>query len=151
MNKDMVMGLLRHLLTVAGGALAAQGALTTDEATQGAGALLTLIGIAWSVYSKRDGGGPTIPPPTIPAGKAPRAQGVIAVCIGSAALLQSGCTTWSSAVSLETDTPYGRVTIGYRTPADAKRLAENNAAPLPVAGRVEDGWDPIPSAKGLAK
>lgn len=53
MNKEIALGLTRHILTAAGGAMAASYGI--DGATLEAviGAVLTLIGFAWSVYDKR--------------------------------------------------------------------------------------------------
>ena len=52
MTWDLIQGLVRHLLTTAGGVLVADGVLNTDQLNQGAGALCVLIGIAWSAYNK---------------------------------------------------------------------------------------------------
>lgn len=51
MKKDQVLGLLRHILTIAGGALAASGgdASLINETT---GVLLAVVGIAWSWIEK---------------------------------------------------------------------------------------------------
>ena len=53
MNMDAILGLVRHALTVAGGAFVASGTLTGSEVEQIVGAIVTLIGAGWSVYSKR--------------------------------------------------------------------------------------------------
>lgn len=53
MSKPVILGILRHLLTMAGGALTAAGWLDESTVQQGIGALATLIGIAWSVAEKR--------------------------------------------------------------------------------------------------
>lgn len=53
MMKDSILGVLRHVLTTAGGAIAAQGHLSTDEVTTAVGAVLALLGVAWSVWEKR--------------------------------------------------------------------------------------------------
>jgi len=53
MNKEVVLGFARHVLTAAGGGLATNGTMTGDELGQGIGALLTLAGIAWSIWAKR--------------------------------------------------------------------------------------------------
>jgi hypothetical protein len=50
---DVIAGLIRHVLTAAGGALVAGGYLTSDEWTTIAGALAVLVGVVWSVMSKR--------------------------------------------------------------------------------------------------
>lgn len=46
-------GLIRHLLTALGGALAAKGYIGSGDVELVAGALATIIGVAWSVYEKR--------------------------------------------------------------------------------------------------
>lgn len=53
MNWDMLSGLIRHILTFAGGFIVARGWL--DEATLNAviGALITLGGALWSIFAKR--------------------------------------------------------------------------------------------------
>jgi hypothetical protein len=50
---DQIQGLIRHLLTAAGGALVASGYVTSDQWTTVAGALTILAGVAWSIISKR--------------------------------------------------------------------------------------------------
>ena len=50
---DVVSGIIRHVLTTAGGALVAAGYLTSDQWTTIAGALAVIIGVVWSIISKR--------------------------------------------------------------------------------------------------
>jgi len=50
---DMLLGLARHGMTTAGGALVANGLVTQDELASGIGAVLTLVGIGLSIYNKR--------------------------------------------------------------------------------------------------
>ena len=50
---EMVMGLIRHALTTAGGYLAAKGVMATSEAEVVVGAIVALLGVAWSMYIKR--------------------------------------------------------------------------------------------------
>ena len=54
MKQDFVMGLARHVLTTGGGVLVAKGVLYEQTAGQLAGALLTLVGIAWSMPDKKN-------------------------------------------------------------------------------------------------
>lgn len=49
---EIVFGIIRHVLTIVGGSAVAQGYLDNDELTKGIGALITLIAIGWSVWSK---------------------------------------------------------------------------------------------------
>lgn len=53
MSRDMILGLLRHVLTLLGGVLVARG--YTDDATMQtvAGAVVTLGGAVWSMLDKR--------------------------------------------------------------------------------------------------
>ena len=48
-----IMGVIRHLLTALGGGLVASGTLSGDDMNAAIGAITTLVGIAWSVFSKR--------------------------------------------------------------------------------------------------
>lgn len=54
LTKEQIFGILRHILTTAGGALVAKGAI--DEATlmEGVGAVVTLVGVAWSFWVKKN-------------------------------------------------------------------------------------------------
>lgn len=51
--KDMILGMVRHSLTTGGGALVASGYLGASDLQAGVGAIITLIGIVWSVIQKR--------------------------------------------------------------------------------------------------
>lgn len=53
MNKEQVMGLVRHVLTFVGGILVANGLVTEIESVQLVGALVTAIGGIWSILSKK--------------------------------------------------------------------------------------------------
>lgn len=54
LTKEQTFGILRHILTAAGGALVAKG--TMDEATlmEAVGAIITLVGVAWSFWVKKN-------------------------------------------------------------------------------------------------
>jgi len=54
MNRATILGLIRHLLTTAGGALAATGAVAETDVEMIAGGLVALIGVVWSVIEKRN-------------------------------------------------------------------------------------------------
>jgi hypothetical protein len=45
-------GLLRHILTAAGGAWVARGSLAESELDQAVGAIITLAGVIWSAIAK---------------------------------------------------------------------------------------------------
>jgi len=52
MNKDIILGLIRHLLTFAGGAIAAKGLASNDEITDLIGGIVTVVGVLWSIVHK---------------------------------------------------------------------------------------------------
>lgn len=53
MNKDQILGLVRHILTFGGGLAVAKGLLDDTQTTELIGAVITLIGSIWSVVSKK--------------------------------------------------------------------------------------------------
>lgn len=53
MNKESVLGIVRHVLTFAGGYVAAKGVVDQAIVNEGIGAVMTIIGIAWSVAAKK--------------------------------------------------------------------------------------------------
>lgn len=52
MNKDQVMGLVRHGLTFIGGIILSKGLVEESTLTEIIGALSTLIGSIWSLIEK---------------------------------------------------------------------------------------------------
>jgi hypothetical protein len=56
MNKEVVLGLTRHLLTTAGGVMAASYGVDGPTLEAVLGAVLTLVGFAWSVLDKQSSG-----------------------------------------------------------------------------------------------
>lgn len=52
MNREAILGVIRHILTFAGGVMVTKGFATADEATAAVAALVTLIGVVWSVIDK---------------------------------------------------------------------------------------------------
>ena len=52
MSFEIIGGLVRHVLTVAGGALVTTGYIATSEVEGIVGALMVLIGTVWSVWKK---------------------------------------------------------------------------------------------------
>jgi hypothetical protein len=54
MNKESILGLIRHLFTFGGGALVTKGLADEAEMQQLIGALITVIGAVWSVIQKRN-------------------------------------------------------------------------------------------------
>jgi flagellar motor component MotA len=53
MNTAMILGLVRHGLTLLGGYLAAKGHLDPANVDVVVGAVLTIVGAGWSVQSKK--------------------------------------------------------------------------------------------------
>jgi uncharacterized membrane protein YphA (DoxX/SURF4 family) len=53
MNKEQVLGLVRHILTFVGGILVAKGIATEAQSVELVGAVITAIGGIWSILSKK--------------------------------------------------------------------------------------------------
>jgi hypothetical protein len=53
MNKQVILGFVRHLLTIGAGALASRGVIGQSEVEIAVGATVALGGIIWSAMSKR--------------------------------------------------------------------------------------------------
>ena len=53
MNKDSILGIIRHILTFGGGFMPQSGIATDNEVTTGVSAAVTLIGVIWSILSKK--------------------------------------------------------------------------------------------------
>lgn len=54
MNKDAILGFVRHLLTFGGGFLVASDYLPAEQLDVVVGAILTLVGATWSAIDKKD-------------------------------------------------------------------------------------------------
>lgn len=54
MNKEAILGVVRHILTAAGGYLVAKGQVDAEVVAQAVGAIVTLVGLAWSVIQKQN-------------------------------------------------------------------------------------------------
>jgi len=52
MNKDQVLGIIRHTLTFVGGFLVTKGLLEAGLMTEIIGGVVTLVGAVWSVVAK---------------------------------------------------------------------------------------------------
>ena len=52
MNQDIALGLLRHLLTAAGGLLVAKGYAQASDLDQVTGLVVALVGAIWSIVHK---------------------------------------------------------------------------------------------------
>jgi len=53
MNKDKILGILRHVLTFGGGILVTKGIFDEAIASEIIGSVLTLVGAVWSVVDKK--------------------------------------------------------------------------------------------------
>lgn len=53
MNKEQMLGLLRHILTIIGGYFLAKGSVDADQLEQLIGGLITLAGVGWSYWVKK--------------------------------------------------------------------------------------------------
>lgn len=53
MLKDSILGVVRHGLTTAGGALVADGLMSASEMQAIVGGVVTLVGVLWSIAEKR--------------------------------------------------------------------------------------------------
>lgn len=70
MTQDEILGLLRHLLTTAGGGLIANGWVNSDQWSQIVGGLVTLGTVGWSVWQKKQAQAKLTAAIAAPAGKA---------------------------------------------------------------------------------
>jgi hypothetical protein len=53
MNKEVILGLARHILTTLGGVLAGKGVIGASDVEVAVGAVVALAGIVWSVVDKK--------------------------------------------------------------------------------------------------
>lgn len=53
MNREQKNGLIRHTLTFVGGLLLYNGLLNENEVQEGVSALMTIVGLVWSILEKR--------------------------------------------------------------------------------------------------
>lgn len=54
MNKDIVLGIVRHILTGAGTILVTKGITDSGTLETGVGAVITLASVIWSMAHKKD-------------------------------------------------------------------------------------------------
>jgi hypothetical protein len=52
LNKEVILGLVRHLLTFGGGYIVAANLADANMVSEGVGAVMTILGIVWSAYDK---------------------------------------------------------------------------------------------------
>lgn len=55
MSKDVILGLVRHFLTIAGGVLVTKGNLDVTDADTLVGSVIAIAGVIWSIVSKKKG------------------------------------------------------------------------------------------------
>lgn len=53
MNRQTILGVVRHGLTAAGGALVAQGLGDEDIIQEAIGVIIAIVGLVWSIVEKR--------------------------------------------------------------------------------------------------
>lgn len=53
MNKDIILGLLRHSLTFLGGMIVAKGIADQGQVADLIGGLMTMVGAIWSIMAKK--------------------------------------------------------------------------------------------------
>lgn len=53
MNKEKVLGIIRHILTFAGGFAVAKGIVDAEYSQEIIGAIVTVVGAIWSIKSKK--------------------------------------------------------------------------------------------------
>lgn len=51
--RDQILGVIRHVLTFVGGFLVTKGLVDDATLSQGIGALISLMGVVWSVVDKK--------------------------------------------------------------------------------------------------
>ncbi len=51
--KELIGGIVRHVLTLGGGVLVTNGAIDPTQAETLVGAAMAIFGVAWSVWAKR--------------------------------------------------------------------------------------------------
>lgn len=52
MNKEQIFGVIRHTFTAIGGIVVAQGYVSDSLFAELSGAVLTLVGVVWSILAK---------------------------------------------------------------------------------------------------
>jgi len=53
MKKEQILGLVRHALTIVGGALVAKGYIEEDILGEAIGGILSIAGVIWSILDKK--------------------------------------------------------------------------------------------------
>jgi hypothetical protein len=53
MNKEMILGVVRHVLTFAGGFLITKGIIDEALSQEIIGGVVSLVGLVWSIWTKK--------------------------------------------------------------------------------------------------
>jgi uncharacterized membrane protein len=53
MNKDIILGIVRHVLTIGAGVLVTKGLTDSAGAETIVGSLVGIVGVVWSIFSKK--------------------------------------------------------------------------------------------------
>ena len=53
MSKEAILGIVRHILTFGGGFMTQAGLASGEQVTTGVSAVVTLVGLVWSILNKR--------------------------------------------------------------------------------------------------
>ena len=53
MSKEAILGIVRHILTFGGGFMTQAGLGSGEQVTTGVSAVVTLVGLVWSVLNKK--------------------------------------------------------------------------------------------------
>tara|TARA_R110000824_G_scaffold364275_1_gene552610 strand:+ start:1581 stop:1745 length:165 start_codon:yes stop_codon:yes gene_type:complete len=53
MKKEQILGIVRHALTIIGGALIARGYMEEDVVGEAIGSVMSLTGVIWSIVDKK--------------------------------------------------------------------------------------------------
>lgn len=53
MNKEQILGIIRHTLTFVGGVLVVKGIITEEVSNEVIGAVITAVGAVWSIISNK--------------------------------------------------------------------------------------------------
>jgi hypothetical protein len=53
MSQEQIFGVIRHVFTAVGGIVIAQGYISDSMYTELSGAVITLVGVIWSIVAKK--------------------------------------------------------------------------------------------------
>ncbi len=124
MSTPIVLGLIRHILTVAGGYLVAQGTLTSGDLTELIGGIVAIVGVGWSVYEKRavrrsaPGAGPSTPGDSPPRSTFTGMVLVAGLGLLVVAILGGGCASAGKAVTANIRLQCGTNSVTVSQPKD---------------------------------